>query len=68
MPSFRPRCERWRAISARRDCWAAAFATLLGFGYATLTLAQGAQIEEIIVTASRRETTIQVVRYRGDRR
>jgi len=38
---------------------AAAIATLLGGSYAGVTLAQSAPLEEIIVTASRRETTIQ---------
>ncbi|MEO8464250.1 MAG: TonB-dependent receptor [Gammaproteobacteria bacterium] len=37
----------------------AAIATLLSGSYAGVTLAQSAQLEEIIVTASRRETTIQ---------
>jgi outer membrane receptor protein involved in Fe transport len=38
---------------------AAAIATALATGYATATLAQSAPLEEIIVTASRRESTIQ---------
>jgi outer membrane receptor protein involved in Fe transport len=38
---------------------AAAIATLLGGSYAGVTLAQSAPLDEIIVTASRRETTIQ---------
>src|SRR5262245_19726507 len=38
---------------------AAAIATVLGGGYVSAALAQSTQIEEIVVTASRRETTIQ---------
>ena len=38
---------------------AAAIATLLGGSYASVTLAQSTALDEIIVTASRRETTIQ---------